>query len=64
MIESSRKHGPFDRRWPTPTERARERASTREAKLGAQAAARATEAWETDGGPPASEPAGVRAAVA
>jgi hypothetical protein len=64
MIESSRKHGHFDLRWPTPSDRAQERAAVREAKLLVQAEVRAAEAWETEGGPPRSEPVAVRATVA
>jgi hypothetical protein len=64
MIERSRKHGPFDMRWPTPTERLAARASAREEKLRAGNEVLAAETWDTDGGAPTSEPVAVRAAAA
>lgn len=64
MIERSRKHGPFDMRWPTPSEHVASRASARDEKLRLQSEALAAETWDTDGGAPTSEPAAVRAAAA
>jgi hypothetical protein len=64
MIEPSRKHGPFDMRWPTPTERLAVRAATLEARVRAESDARAAETWDTDGGAQTGEPAGVRAVAA
>jgi hypothetical protein len=64
MIERSRKHGPFDTRWPAPSERLATRAAAREAKLRLPSEALATETWDTDGGAPTSHPVAVRAAAA
>jgi len=64
MIERSRKHGPFDMRWPTPSERLAARASARDEKLRLQSEALAAETWDTDGGAPTSEPVAVRAEAA
>jgi hypothetical protein len=64
MIEPLRKHGPFDMRWPTPSERVAARASERQHKLRLQSEALAAETWDTDGGAPTSEPVAVRAAAA
>jgi hypothetical protein len=64
MIERSRKHGPFDMRWPTPSERVAARASSREKKLRLQSEALAGETRDTDGGAPTSERVAVPAAAA
>jgi hypothetical protein len=64
MIELSRKHGPFDMRWPTPSERAAARASERQHELRLLSEALAAETWDTDGGAQTSEPVAVRAAAA
>ena len=63
MIELSRKHGPFDLRWPTPSGRVSPGASEREDELRLQNEALAAETWDTDGGAPMSEPVAVRAAA-
>jgi hypothetical protein len=64
MIEPSRKQGPFDMRWPTPSGRVAARASAREDELRLQSEALAVETWDTDGGAPTSGPLAVRAAAA
>jgi hypothetical protein len=64
MFEYSRKHGPFDMRWPTPTERLAGRAVALEARLRAESDARAAETWDTDGGAQTCEPVGVRSVAA
>ena len=62
MIELSRKHGAYDLRWPTATERFASRARAREA-VRRQSDAVAAETWDNDGRAPAAEPVAVRPAA-
>jgi hypothetical protein len=47
MIEGSRKHGPFDSRWPTAVERAASRASRADEQVRPR---EGVPSWESEGG--------------